>query len=114
MGVSENIKLLRSRFELTQDELGKIAGVSGKAVHTWETGSREPRMGAIQKIADHFGLSKSALIEDDGILHAFSNNVSDSENSNRVLTPKDERDIANDLKNYNGKAFERRGWTSQF
>lgn len=36
MGVSENIKLLRSRFELTQDELGKIAGVSGKAVHTWE------------------------------------------------------------------------------
>ena len=99
MGVSENIKLLRSRFELTQDELGKIAGVSGKAVHTWETGSREPRMGAIQKIADHFGLSKSALIEDDGILHAFSNNVSDSENSNRVLTSKDERDIANDLKN---------------
>lgn len=99
MGVSENIKLLRSRFELTQDELGKIEGVSGKAVHTWETGSREPRMGAIQKIADHFGLSKSALIEDDGILHAFSNNVSDSENSNRVLTSKDERDIANDLKN---------------
>ncbi len=39
------------------------------------------------------------MIEDDGILHAFSNNVSDSENSNRVLTSKDERDIANDLKN---------------
>ena len=64
MGISENIRLLREHYELTQADLGKIAGVSDKAVWTWENGTAEPRMGAIQKIADHFGIPKSAIIDD--------------------------------------------------
>ena len=52
---------------LSQKELARIAGVSDKAVSTWESGSKEPRMGAVQKIADHFGLKKSNLIEDNGL-----------------------------------------------
>ena len=58
MGISENIKLLREQYGLSQKELGQIAGVSDKAVSTWEQGIKEPRMGAIQKIADHFGIQK--------------------------------------------------------
>lgn len=64
MGISENIRILRECHNLTQAEFGVIAGVSDKAVSTWENGSAEPRTGAIQRIADHFGLTKSALIED--------------------------------------------------
>lgn len=67
MGIAENIKLLREMYNLSQKDLGLIAGVSDKAVSTWEKGIKEPRMGAIQKIADHFGLQKSNIIEDGGL-----------------------------------------------
>ena len=67
MPISDNIKILRERFGITQKELAEIAGVSDKAVSTWELGTYEPRMGAIQRIADYFGIQKSNLIEDDGM-----------------------------------------------
>lgn len=64
MSIAENIKKLRERFNLTQDELGEIAGVSGGAVSTWERGTAEPRMGAVQRIADALNVSKAEIIED--------------------------------------------------
>lgn len=64
MPISDNIKELRASYKLSQAELGKIAGVTDKAVSTWESGEKIPRMGAIQKIADYFGISKSDIIED--------------------------------------------------
>ena len=62
--IGNNIKKLREKYKLTQADIGKIAGVSDKAVWTWENGTAEPRMGAIQKIADYFGISKASLIDD--------------------------------------------------
>lgn len=67
MAFAENIKSLREMYDLSQAELGKIAGVTDKAVSTWESGSKSPRMGTIEKIAMHFGLKKSNLIEDNGL-----------------------------------------------
>lgn len=63
MSISKNIKTLREEHNLSQKEFGKIAGVSDKAVSTWENGTKIPRMGAIQKLSDYFGISKSAIIE---------------------------------------------------
>ena len=63
MGISQNIKDLRQQYSLTQSEFGEIAGVSDKAVSTWENGTAEPRMGAIQKISDYFNISKGQLLE---------------------------------------------------
>lgn len=63
MKIADTIKLLRDLHHLTQEDLGKIAGVSFQAVSSWERGEREPRMGAIQKMADHFNLRKSDIIE---------------------------------------------------
>lgn len=63
MSIGENIKRLRERFGLTQAQLGDIAGVSDKAVSTWEKGANVPRMGAIQRMADYFGIPKSEIIE---------------------------------------------------
>ena len=68
MGVRENIAELRRRYGITQEELAKIAGVSRGAVSQWEGGFSEPRMGAIQRIADHYGLLKSNIIEDGGMM----------------------------------------------
>lgn len=64
MSIAENIKKIRERFDLTQDELGEIAGVSGGAVSTWERGTAEPRMGAVQRIADKLHISKSDIVDD--------------------------------------------------
>lgn len=64
MSIGENIKKLRIKYDLTQAEIGKIAGVSDKAVSTWENGTAEPRMGAVQKLADYFHIKKSELIDE--------------------------------------------------
>ncbi|AQX55930.1 XRE family transcriptional regulator [Priestia flexa] len=64
MSIGKNIKKLRELHNLSQKELAEIAGVSDKAVSTWENNIKDPRMGAIQKIADHFGILKSDIIED--------------------------------------------------
>ena len=65
MGISENIKRIREQYSLTQQQLGEIAGVSDKAVSTWESGTAEPRMGAVQRIAKHLNISMSEIVDDD-------------------------------------------------
>lgn len=67
MGVAANIKRLRDIFDLTQKNLAEVAGVTENAVSKWENGYAEPRMGAIERICACYGLSKSHLIEDDGM-----------------------------------------------
>ena len=64
MSIADNIKRLRTAENLSQAELGKIAGVTDKAVSTWEAGLKIPRMGAIEKLAAHFGVPKSAILDD--------------------------------------------------
>lgn len=71
MGVKENIVRLRKLTGVTQEELGRIANVSRSAVSLWEIGESEPRMGAVQSIADHFHIRKGNIIEDGGMDNVF-------------------------------------------
>ena len=64
MSIAENIKRIRLEHGLSQAELGKIAGVSDKAVSTWELGIKVPRMGAVEKMANYFGIAKSMIVDD--------------------------------------------------
>ncbi len=64
MSIAENIKRIRQEHGLSQAELGKIAGVSDKAVSTWELGIKVPRMGAVEKMANYFGIAKSVIVDD--------------------------------------------------
>ena len=64
MTIGENIRRVRTRHDLTQEEFGKVAGVSGMAVSQWENDRAVPRMGAVQAIADHFGISMGDIIDD--------------------------------------------------
>ena len=64
MSIAENIKRIRLEHGLSQAELGKIAGVSDKAVSTWELGIKVPRMGAVEKMANYFGIAKSVIVDD--------------------------------------------------
>ena len=70
MPISENIKALRALHNLSQRDLAEIAGVTDKAVSTWETGAYSPRMGAIRRMADYFGIPKSAIVDENGICRA--------------------------------------------
>ena len=67
MAVADNIKKLRSIFNVTQRELAEVAGVTENAVSKWENGYAEPRMGAVERIAACYGLSKFHIIEDGGM-----------------------------------------------
>jgi len=64
MDVGDGIRELRESAGLTQAELGKVAGVSPNAVSQWENKRAVPRMGAIQRIADYFGIPKSMIMGD--------------------------------------------------
>ena len=64
MSIGSNIKHLRESHGLTQAQLGQIAGVTDKAVSTWESDAKVPRMGAVQKIADYFRVPKSTILDD--------------------------------------------------
>ena len=65
MSIGSNIRRIRVARDLTQEEFGKIAGVSAMAVSQWENDRAVPRMGAVQAIADHFGLNKGEIIDDE-------------------------------------------------
>lgn len=65
MSIADNIKHLRESRELTQIQFAELFGVSDKTVSTWEIGTRTPRMGVIQKIADYYHITKSDIIEGD-------------------------------------------------
>lgn len=64
MSIAENIRRLRESHGMTQKEFGAIAGVSDKAVSTWEVGTKEPRLSAVTKLAAYFGIAKSAILDD--------------------------------------------------
>lgn len=64
MSIGTNIKMLRTNAGLSQTELGKIAGVTDKAVSTWEADIKTPRMGAVERMASYFGVPKSAILDD--------------------------------------------------
>lgn len=50
------IKQLRNQNHMRQTDFGKIVGVSGKAVWTWENDRSQPSFEQLCVLADHFGL----------------------------------------------------------
>lgn len=63
--IAKNLKKILTEHNITQTELSTIAGVSESAVGKWILGKATPRMGAIQKIADHFNLPKSYILKEE-------------------------------------------------
>lgn len=65
--IGTNIKIFREKHHLTQKEFAQIADVSDKAVSSLETGNKLPRIQAINKIAKHFNVTKSIILEGEHI-----------------------------------------------
>lgn len=82
MNASQKIYKLRTQKSMTQAEIAKIAGVSDKAVSAWESGTRDPKLKAIQKICAYFHLDLNAFVDEslDDFVPAYPNR-------NRVIPP---------------------------
>lgn len=62
---SKNLKALREANELTQDQLATYLGVQRSAYANYESGARNMPLPQMQKAADLFGCSLSALLSED-------------------------------------------------
>ena len=70
MNIGNNIKQLRLRKNLTQDQVAEKLGVSYQAVSKWENNANTPDIALLPEIADLFGVSIDALFSDDPIDHS--------------------------------------------
>lgn len=64
MGLSENIRKLRLDADMTQAQLAGQVGVSRATVTQWESGWSQPRMGAIEKLANVFGVTIAEIVDE--------------------------------------------------
>ena len=65
MNIGNNIKQLRQKNNLTQDQVAEKVGVSYQAVSKWENNANTPDIALLPQIANLFGVSIDALFSDD-------------------------------------------------
>lgn len=61
---TNNLKILRKKNKLTQDELGELLSVSGKTVSSWEKGRSEPKIDILIRLSDYFNVTIDELINE--------------------------------------------------
>ena len=67
MSVGTNIRKLRDRAGMTQEELAERLGVARSTVTQWENGWSNPRMGMVQKLAGVFHVTSSDIVSDEPV-----------------------------------------------
>lgn len=60
-----NIKYLRLKHDIKQEEIAKLLGVSGATVCKYEKGNIEPTVSQLLKLADYFGVTMDQLLKQD-------------------------------------------------
>lgn len=63
MGIAENIDALLVMYDISQARLAEIAGADPSSVNHWRKGSK-PRDESIERICEHFGLTRDDLLSD--------------------------------------------------
>ena len=64
MSVGEKIKELRTEHELSQMQLGKMIGVSQKAIDYWERSVNEPKVSYIIALVKIFNVTYDEFFAD--------------------------------------------------
>lgn len=109
----ERLKELRKNKEMTQLELAKKLNVVESTISMYESGKREPDIGTLKKIANHFAVTIDYLVGNE--VQARNNKETDILN----LTPKQQTNIdlllqlnemqQSELKGYLLRLLEERG-----
>ncbi|WP_303202521.1 LexA family protein [Raoultibacter timonensis] len=66
--ISNNIKRLREKADMSQEELGAKLGKTRSAISQYESGKIIPRMGVIEDLATLFRVQKSEIIGDEPLV----------------------------------------------
>ena len=74
MNIGNNIKQLRQKNNLTQEQVAGKLGVSYQAVSKWENGANTPDIALLPEIANLFGVTIDSLFSDD--INEFSEALS--------------------------------------
>ena len=72
MAFSENLQFLRTRDNLTQEQLAERLEVSRQSVSKWEGGASFPEMDTILRLCDMFGVSMDTLLRGNAQAEALS------------------------------------------
>lgn len=75
-----NVTNLLIRAQKNQDDLAKALGVSKATISLWCSGRRTPRMDHVDKIAQFFGTTRSAILEDSTGVPQLSDQMRDEIN----------------------------------
>ncbi len=62
MHLKENIKTLRKRKDLTQEQLAQEIGINQKMIQHYEKGRCDPPLETLEKLSDFFGVSIDDMI----------------------------------------------------
>lgn len=55
--IGQNIRSLRRKRQVSQEDLAETMGVTVQAISKWETGKANPDLMLLPKLAEYFGLS---------------------------------------------------------
>jgi len=59
---ADRLKECRKNIYKTQRDVGSDLGITERGYQNYETGTREPKMGTLTKLADYFDVSVDYLI----------------------------------------------------
>ena len=62
---ADNLRFCRKKYELTQEMIGKLIGVSQKEVSKYEKGEREIPIPKLLILSDYFGVTLDQLVKQD-------------------------------------------------
>lgn len=62
LNFGDNLLAARRQAGLSQDQLGKRAGIPKNTIYRLEVGDREPRLSTVLRLADALGMEGSDLI----------------------------------------------------
>lgn len=74
MGLPENIDALLVKYDITQEQLARVAGVHPASVTRWRHGS-QMRKPYVEKVCEYFGLTEDDLLSTDAGLAAKEHGV---------------------------------------
>ena len=100
----EIFSTLLQKNGVTSYKVSKETGVSQSTLSDWKRGLSTPKLDKLQKIADYFGVTVNYLMTGEDSI----------ESPKAALTPKDERDIAEDLENIMNKLSNKEAGPASF
>lgn len=90
---AKNLSRLLQQNGQNQVDLMRALGVSKSTVSSWCTGEKMPRMDKIEAIARHFGVHKSALLENDASGISFDDFTYAFFEESKELTPENKQKL---------------------